>query len=80
MGMVALQVAVLVAYYFGILGYGAQGRYLFPVLPAVFCLVWLGWTGLTRHRHAPLVAVYLIAVMALLNMTAWTLVILPAYT
>lgn len=78
--MILLQVSVVVAYYFGILQTGPQGRYLFPVLPAAFSLVWIGWsTIIGRGNHQPLAAASLIVVMAFLNLTAWMLVIIPAY-
>jgi hypothetical protein len=77
-GMVLLQTAAVVAYCLGIVQSGPQGRYLFPVLPAVFCLVWLGWRGMFGERQS-LAAVLGLAVMAFLNISAWTLVIFPAY-
>lgn len=78
--MVLLQVSVVTIYYFGILQSGPQGRYLFPVLPALLSLVWIGWSSLIGTRdEEPIAARSLIGVMAFLNVTGWSVVILPAY-
>jgi hypothetical protein len=78
--MVLLQLAAVVIYELGILHSGPQGRYLFPVLPAIFTLMWLGWRNIVvAPEHEPLAAVALVGLVAGLNVTSWTLVILPAY-
>jgi hypothetical protein len=75
-----LQVTAVVAYYFGIVQAGPQGRYLFPVLPAVMCLIWLGWRSAVGGAQRPqLAAASLVLLMAVLNTSAWALVVLPAY-
>jgi hypothetical protein len=77
---VAIQSVAVLVYHFGILQSGPQGRYVFPVLPAIFCLVWLGWDALVgRRAHPQLAAVSLVVVMAFLNASAWVFVVLPAY-
>jgi hypothetical protein len=79
-GAASLQIAAVVAYYFGILQSGPQGRYLFPVLPAIFCLLWLGWHAAVGGEKRPaFAALSLVVVMAVLNTSAWAFVILPAY-
>jgi hypothetical protein len=77
--MVLLQTAVIVAFYFGMLQTGAQGRYLFPVLPAVFCLLWVGYSSLPGLRTRPVPSLLLVGVMAFLNVTGWILVVFPPY-
>ena len=63
--------------YFGITGKGGQGRYLFPVLPAILTLLWLGWCRwFGTERPA---AVGFVAAAAALNLTAWTVVALRVY-
>ena len=78
--VVSLQVTAVVAYYFGIVQAGPQGRYVFPVLPAILCLIWLGWSSVIGRAQRPqLAAASLVLVMAALNTSAWVLVVLPAY-
>lgn len=78
--VVAVQMAAVVAYYFGIVRSGPQGRYLFPVLPAIACLIWIGWNAAAGRigagRYAPAA---LVLAVACLNATAWLFVVLPAY-
>jgi hypothetical protein len=77
---VVIQLVAVVAYHFGILQAGPQGRYLFPVLPAIFSLMWLGWNAVVGLRIRPrLAAASLVMVMAFLNLSAWVFVVLPAY-
>jgi len=79
MGMVMLQIAAVVVFQFGFLQVGAHGRYLFPASAAVFFLVWYGWRAwFPRNLHA-LAAVSLVTIMAVLNITAWVLVVMPAF-
>jgi hypothetical protein len=57
-----------------------QGRCLFPVVPAIFFLVSLGWNALIGGSTRPqLAAASLVLVMAFLNASAWVFVVLPAY-
>ena len=77
---VALQFTAIVIYYLGIMESGPQGRYLFPVLPAIFFLLWTGWsTVLARFTRPPTAALCLVAIVAVLNATAWGLVVVPAF-
>lgn len=77
--MAALQIAAIIAYYFGVLQSGPQGRYLFPALPAIAFLLWTGWRRWFDADRQRIAAAYLIAVMVFVNVTAWMLVIFPAY-
>jgi hypothetical protein len=77
--MAALQIAAVIAYYFGVLQSGPQGRYLFPALPAIVFLLWTGWRRWFDADRQLIAAAYLIAVMVFVNVTAWMLVIFPAY-
>jgi hypothetical protein len=77
--MLVLQVLVVITFYFGFARYGAQGRYLFPVLPAILALLWIGWSRWFPPSRLLAAAVVLIAVMAALNAAAWLLVVLPVY-
>jgi uncharacterized membrane protein len=75
-----VQVVAVVIYQFGILRSGPQGRYLFPVLPAVLCLIWLGWTAIVeRIAEQRAAAVSLVMAVAFLNVSAWLFVIIPAF-
>jgi hypothetical protein len=77
---VLVQVVAVVIYQFGILRSGPQGRYLFPVLPAVLCLIWLGWTAIVeRIAEQRAAAVSLVMAVAFLNVSAWLFVIIPAF-
>jgi uncharacterized membrane protein YfcA len=61
------------------LGGGAQGKSLFPVLVPCLVLLWAGietWVPPSRRVHA---AAALVALLALLDAAAWTLVAIPAY-
>lgn len=77
--MVLVQLAAITAYHFGITQSGATGRYLFPVLPAIMCLIWRGWRAWFPESRQSLAALSFVTVMALLNLSAWTLVLLPAF-
>lgn len=78
---VAIQVIPVVAYHFGILESGPQGRYLFPVLAPLLFLLWVGWRNvLTRFVPVPVAAMSLVTLAALLNVSAWGAVVLPAFT
>ena len=79
LGMVMLLVVAVIVYQFGFLQVGAHGRYLFPALAAISFLVWSGWRAWFPENAHVLAAVLLVTTMALLNITAWTLVILPAF-
>ena len=60
-------------------GYGVQGKSLFPVLVPCLVLLWAGleaWVPPSRRLHA---AAALALLFALLDITAWTLVAIPAY-
>jgi hypothetical protein len=76
---VAIQVAAVYWTYFR-LGTGAQGRYLFPVLAPSLLLLWTGVEGCAsaRPRRAA-AATGLILALAMLDATAWALVVIPAY-
>jgi hypothetical protein len=77
---VAIQIIAIVVYHFGILQSGPQGRYMFPALPAVLCLLWLGWeAAVGGSGRSPVAAVSLVGVMAVLNTSAWLFVVMPAY-
>jgi hypothetical protein len=77
---VGIQSVAVLAYTFGIMQFGPQGRYLFPVLPAIFCLVWLGWKALVGLQAPPrFAAASLVIIMVFLNNSAWVYVVLPAY-
>ena len=77
---VLLQVSAVVIYYLGIMGSGPQGRYLFPVLPAIFFLMWAGWTTmLSRFVRPSIAGLSLVSILAFLNASAWGFVVLPAF-
>jgi hypothetical protein len=76
---VAIQLAAVYWTYFR-LGTGGQGRYLFPVLVPSLLLLWTGideWASSGPRRAAA--AAVLILTLAVLDVTAWTLVAIPAF-
>jgi hypothetical protein len=77
--MIGVQLAAVVALYLGILRVGPQGRYLFPVLAAAACLLWIGWAETFRWMPRPAAAASLMLLMACLNVSAWLWVVFPAY-
>jgi hypothetical protein len=77
--MVATQLLAIIALYFVVLRTGAQGRYLFPVLPAALLLMWVGWRAWFEPKRDQMAAQVLVTAMALLNVTGWVTVIVPAY-
>jgi hypothetical protein len=77
--LIGLQLAAVIAFHFGIQQHGAQGRYLYPVVPPVLYLLWLGWRNCFNPEHESVAAVSLVAVMALLNAAAWIFAIFPTY-
>jgi hypothetical protein len=79
LAMTSLQAAAVIAYYFGVLQSGPQGRYLFPAMPAIAFLLWTGWRRWFDADQQCIAAAYLIAVMVFVNLTAWMLAIFPAY-
>jgi hypothetical protein len=76
--MLAVQLLAVIGLYFVVLKTGAHGRYLFPVLPAVLLLLWIGWRAWFRSRHLA-AAQLLVSTAAVMNVSGWVLVVLPAY-
>lgn len=60
-------------------GVGPQGRYLFPAIGPAVALIWVGLLSPWPPRMKPYVGVTVIALMATLDIAAWTSVIVPAY-
>ena len=75
---VIVQVAVVVGWGFFTLS-SPQGRYLFPVIAPATALLWLGLTQATPERFRPYAAPVLIAILAVLDVTGFTSVLIPAY-
>jgi hypothetical protein len=73
-----LQIAAPYAVHFPIVS-GPQGRYLFPALAPIICLLWIGWVNLTGPQHARRQALALIAFAFLFAVTGWATVLLPVY-
>ena len=76
---IAVQLLALLGLYFVVLRTGAAGRYLFPVLPAAVLLFWVGrraWFTAPRHHAAAQAFVFAAAV---LNVSGWVAVLIPAY-
>jgi hypothetical protein len=78
-GMLAAQVGAIVLYHFGILDAGPQGRYLFPLMPAIASLLWIGWRACFGVMREHVAAAALVAVALVLNLSAWLFVLLPVY-
>jgi hypothetical protein len=61
------------------MAYGAQGRYLFPVVSALTALLWIGvreWCPRGSQKYA---AAALVTAMLALDLTGWLTVLIPAY-
>lgn len=56
-----------------------QGRYLFPVIAPATALLWLGLTQATPMRFRPYAAPALVSLLAVLDVTGFTTVLIPAY-
>ena len=76
--LVFVQVAVVIPWGFLTLS-SPQGRYLLPVLAPATALLWLGLTHAVPARFRPYAAPALIALLAVMDVTAFTAVLIPAY-
>ena len=56
-----------------------QGRYLFPVIAPATALLWLGLTHAVPLRFRPYAMPLLMALLAVMDVTAFTSVLIPAY-
>ena len=56
-----------------------QGRYLFPVIAPATALLWLGLTHAAPVRFRPYAAPVLISILAIMDVTGFTTVLIPAY-
>ncbi len=59
--------------------FGAQGRFLFPVIGPWMALMWIGIHAWWPRRLWPWGSGALVGLMLLLDFTGWTAVIIPAY-
>ena len=75
---VIVQAGILVGATFWTLA-SPQGRYLFPVIAPATALLWVGLTHLGPERFRPYAAPCIIAIMAVLDVTGFATVLLPAY-
>ena len=75
---VVIQLAsVYVTYYRG--GFGAQGRYLFPVIGPFFALVWLVGAAWPPRHVARITTIVLLAAVVCLDAVSWAQVIIPGF-
>ncbi len=58
---------------------GSQGKSLFPALVPTLLLLWVGVAAWVPERYRATAAVALVAVLALFDLSVWTLVAIPAY-
>lgn len=58
---------------------GSQGKSLFPALVPTLLLLWVGVATWVPERFRAAAAVALVAVIALFDLSVWTLVAIPAY-
>ncbi len=72
------QIAAPFAVHFPI-GSGPQGRYLFPALAPIICLIWIGWTNIAGPQYARRLAFALVVFACLFAVSGWATVLLPAY-
>ena len=56
-----------------------QGRFLFPVIAPATVLLWLGLTNATPARLRPYAAPALVSILAVMDVTGYTMVLIPAY-
>lgn len=75
---VCIQVAVVIPWGFLTLS-SPQGRYLLPVIAPATALLWLGLINAAPSRLRPYAAPTLIALLAVMDVTAFTAVLIPAY-
>ena len=71
----------IIAIYGGIFlnGYGPQGHYLFPVMAPWMTMLWIGLHGWWPHNLWPVVGTVILATLSILDIVAWSVVIVPAY-
>ena len=58
---------------------GSQGKSLFPALVPTLLLLWVGVAAWVPERYRSTAAAALVAVLALFDLSVWTLVAIPAY-
>ena len=75
---VVVQVATVIGWGFFTLA-SPQGRYLFPVIAPATALLWMGLTYATPARLRPYAAPALVSLLAVLDVTGFTTVMVPAY-
>ncbi len=77
----ALVLVQITAVYVGLYlnGYGAQGHYLFPVMAPWMAMLWIGLHGWWPQARWPVVGGVVLATMFVLDVVAWSVVIVPAY-
>ena len=75
---VAVQAAAIVGWGFLTLR-SPQGRYLFPVIAPATALLWVGLTDVAPVRFKPYAAPLLIAILAVMDVTGFTTLLIPAY-
>ncbi len=75
---VIVQVTIAIGWGFLTLS-SPQGRYLFPVIAPATALLWLGLTHATPARFRPYAAPVLVAILAVMDVTGFTNVLIPAY-
>jgi hypothetical protein len=56
-----------------------QGRYMFPIIAPATALLWLGLTHATPARVRPYADPVLILILAVMDVTGFTTVLIPAY-
>ena len=76
--LVFVQVGIVISWGFLTLS-SPQGRYLLPVIAPATALLWLGLTHAVPARFRPYAAPALIALLAVMDVTAFTSVLIPAY-
>lgn len=76
--MLLVQTAAIYAMFFR-LDRGSQGRYLMPLAVPAITLMWAGVRAWSGPREAVWLRPALIGAMAVLDLTGWTVVLLPAF-
>lgn len=74
----AVQIAAVYWMYYRFLN-GSQGKSLFPALVPTLLLLWVGVAAWVPERFRSAAAVALVAVLALFDLSVWTVVAIPAY-
>jgi hypothetical protein len=79
-GSALVQLTAIFVIYYWLIGSGAQGRYLFPVIVPLISLLVLGSAELVAALTGKRAEIWPITLMATLDVLGWSVVLIPAYS